>query len=135
MAEACGASIFEVRCHVPVNLAVSRLQDRPAERAYGSEASADVARRLHDAAEAWPEATVISTDAPVDVAVNDIDARLPGGRGHGHDVLDPGADSFAAGSACDDDGPGPAPGRPMPKPGPAEGPLPPAGGAGAAARD
>jgi aminoglycoside phosphotransferase family enzyme/predicted kinase len=71
--------IVELRCAAPADLAVERIRAR---RGTGdpSDADPDIARRLADDFEPWPEATVLETTAPRAVtAAAALDAVRPGG--------------------------------------------------------
>ena len=63
---------MELRCDAPLALAERRVSERRAKGPSTSDATAEVARALHDRFEPWPEATVIETNQSVDASVGAV---------------------------------------------------------------
>jgi predicted kinase len=56
-----GADVVELRCEVPVDVALRRIAERERADLTGHRVSREVARRLHEDFDPWPTATEVST--------------------------------------------------------------------------
>ncbi|MDY7106378.1 MAG: AAA family ATPase [Actinomycetota bacterium] len=73
-----GASTTEVRCDLDPSLADERLEARRRGGRDASDATVEVARRVRDRFEPWPEAIVVDTSADVESCIDGLLARLVG---------------------------------------------------------
>lgn len=67
LADRARADLVELRCHAPRGVVIERIERRRQQGGDASDATADVARRLADHADPWPEATVLDTTDPVEL--------------------------------------------------------------------
>jgi uncharacterized protein len=88
VATTTSSRLVALECHTPVEVAAARAQRRLVAGVDGSEAGADVARRLAAERAPWPGAFVIETDAGADRAL-----------AHALTVLDPSLDTARTASA------------------------------------
>jgi predicted kinase len=70
------SDLDEVRCVVPAAIAEARIADRAVAGVDASEATIAVARSMATRFEAWPEAEVVATDAPLEAVADAAASRL-----------------------------------------------------------
>lgn len=66
LGERMAADVVGLRCETPADLAAQRLRTRPPGM---SDANPDIAARMAEAAEPWPEAVTVDTSGPIERAV------------------------------------------------------------------
>ena len=72
VAEETRSACIQVRCEVPPEVARARAAARAAAGGDASDATAEITRALGARFAAWPDATVIGTDAPVDRLIEQL---------------------------------------------------------------
>lgn len=77
LALATSSDLFEIRCEAPLATAVKRVAGRGLQGGDPSDATADVAIRLAEAADAWPSAHVVDTSGTEGQSLETALAMLP----------------------------------------------------------
>jgi aminoglycoside phosphotransferase family enzyme/predicted kinase len=76
LARACRAELTELRCCVAADVAERRILARAAAGGDPSDADPEVARKLGESADPWPEATVVDTGVPLSAALDAVGEAL-----------------------------------------------------------
>ena len=76
LAEATSSDLYELCCTVPPAVAEARIAARRADNTTASEATVDVARSMAARFDAWPEAHLVDTDAPLSAVIHSASKHL-----------------------------------------------------------
>ena len=76
LAEATSSDLHELCCAVPTAVAEARIAARRSDGTNASEATVDVARSMATRFDAWPEAHLVDTDAPLSAVIHSASKHL-----------------------------------------------------------